>query len=71
VDAETETVMQDIVDTEFRGCTVIAVMHKLLHVTRYDKVALMENGELLEFDDPRLLMAKETRFAELYRSYTT
>ncbi|KXX74503.1 Canalicular multispecific organic anion transporter 2 [Madurella mycetomatis] len=70
VDAETESIMQDIVDTEFQGCTVIAVMHRLLHVARYDKVAFMENGVLLEFDELGLLMAKNTRFAELYRSYT-
>ncbi|KAH6659515.1 ABC transporter [Truncatella angustata] len=71
VDAETEAIMQDIIDTEFKDCTVIAVMHRLQHVARYDKVALMENGVLLEFDGPGVLMAKKTRFAELYKSYTT
>lgn len=69
MDAETESIMQDIVDTEFQGCTVMAVMHRLRHVARYDKVAFMENGTLLEFGKPGLLMSK-TPFAELYRSYT-
>lgn len=70
MDAETEFIMQDIIDTEFRGCTVIAVMHRLQHVARYDKVALLENGALLEFDEPGSLMARKTRFAELYHLYT-
>ncbi|KAI1268251.1 ABC transporter [Xylariaceae sp. FL1019] len=71
VDTETEAIMQNIIDTEFKDCTVISVMHKLQHVTRYDKVALMENGVLLECDAPEVLMGKKTRFAELYQSYTT
>lgn len=71
MDAETEAVMQDIIDTEFKGGTVIAVMYRPQHVVRYDKVALMENGVLLEFDGSGVLMAKKTRFAELYQSHTT
>ncbi|GKT41790.1 ABC transporter atnG [Colletotrichum spaethianum] len=67
VDTETESVMQNIIDNEFGGCTVLAVMHRLTHVARYDKVALFGDGELLEFGEPTSLMSEETRFAELYR----
>ncbi|EXF85940.1 5'-nucleotidase [Colletotrichum fioriniae PJ7] len=49
VDIATESVMQNIVDTEFAGCTVLAVMHRLGHVGQYDKVALLGDGEVLEF----------------------
>lgn len=59
--------MQGIIDTEFRGCTVLAVMHRLGHISRYDKIALLENGELIEFGAPTVLMAEETQFAELVR----
>ena len=44
--------MQDIIDTTFKDCTVLAVMHRLTHITRYDKVALLDNGHLVEFDTP-------------------
>ncbi|GKT91859.1 ABC transporter [Colletotrichum tofieldiae] len=71
VDPETESVMQSIVDTEFRDCTVLAVMHRLTHVARYDKVALFGDGELLEFDEPASLISGKTRFAELYRLSTS
>ncbi|KAK1624485.1 ABC transporter [Colletotrichum phormii] len=67
VDAVTESVMQDVVDTEFVGCTVLAVMHRLGHVVRYDKVALLGNGEVLEFGTPEELISANTKFAELYR----
>ncbi|KAK0615177.1 ABC transporter [Bombardia bombarda] len=67
VDSETESVMQEIIDTEFRGCTVLAVMHRLRHVSRYDRVALLDDGALVEFGDPEELMAGDTRFAKLCR----
>lgn len=68
VDHETEIIMQEIVDSEFKHTTVLAVMHRLEHVTKYDKVALLDEGELVEFDAPSKLMAEESRFAELWMS---
>ncbi|KAL2876598.1 hypothetical protein SGCOL_008176 [Colletotrichum sp. CLE4] len=67
VDAVTESVMQDVIDNEFVGCTVLAVMHRLGHVVRYDKVALLEDGEVLEFGAPEELISANTKFAELCR----
>ncbi|KAK3319769.1 ABC transporter [Cercophora scortea] len=69
LDSEAEAVVQDIINSEFRDCTVLAVMHRLKHVMAYDQVALMDAGSLVEFDEPGALMAGETRFAQLYRSY--
>ncbi|KAL0931143.1 ABC transporter [Colletotrichum truncatum] len=67
VDFETEVALQDVVDNEFRDCTVLAVMHRLKHVSQYDIVALFGDGELLEAGEPSALIAADTRFAELYR----
>ncbi|KAM0255269.1 hypothetical protein ACHAQJ_005924 [Trichoderma viride] len=70
VDKETETIMQDIIDTTFKDCTVLAVMHNLTHITRYDKVMLLENGHLMEFDTPGTLLSQESKFARLYQTST-
>ncbi|KAK5989200.1 ABC multidrug transporter B [Cladobotryum mycophilum] len=67
VDSETEAIMQDIIDTEFKGCTVISVIHRLEHIRSYDKAALFGNGKLLEFDDPKKLMSEKSQLAELHR----
>ncbi|KAF4885361.1 ABC transporter atnG [Colletotrichum fructicola] len=67
VDSETEAIMQDIVDSDFSDCTVLAVMHRLKHVTHYDKVALLGDGRLLEFDTPGSLISGETQFAEMFK----
>lgn len=68
VDGETEAFMQDIIDTTFKDCTVLAVMHRLTHITRYDKVALLDDGHLMEFDTPKTLLGQESRFARLYQT---
>jgi ABC-type multidrug transport system fused ATPase/permease subunit len=67
VDDQVESAMQDVVDTEFRHCTVLAVMHRLKHLSLYEVVALVGDGEILEIGDPSSLIAGDTRFAELYR----
>ena len=69
VDSETEATMQHIVDTEFKDATVLAVMHRLTHIAHYDRVALLDNGTLMEYDNPTTLLAGESKFADLYRSH--
>ncbi|KAK1456724.1 ABC transporter [Colletotrichum cuscutae] len=66
-DSETESLMQNIVDTEFAGCAVLAVMHRLGHVGRYDKVVLLGDGEVLEFGDPQELISRNAKFSDLFR----
>lgn len=61
--------MQEIIDSEFKGCTVLAVMHRLTHIASYDQVALFHAGTLAEFGKTNELIAGDTQFARLYRSY--
>jgi ATP-binding cassette, subfamily C (CFTR/MRP), member 1 len=67
VDSETESIMQQIIDVEFKHCTVIAIMHRLKHISKYDKVALLDNGFLVEYDNPSVLLAKDSSFANLQK----
>ncbi|KAH7359713.1 multidrug resistance-associated protein [Pyrenochaeta sp. MPI-SDFR-AT-0127] len=71
VDNDTEAIMQDIIDTTFKDCTVLAVMHRLTNITQYDKVALLDDGHLMEFDTPQTLLSQDSRFARLYQSSGT
>ncbi|KAI1199362.1 hypothetical protein F5X97DRAFT_296910 [Nemania serpens] len=69
VDTETEAITQGVIDSEFKDSTVIAVMHHQSHIIRYDKVALLEDGHLIEFDAPQtLLQNSNSRFSRLYRT---
>lgn len=46
--------------------TVIAITHRLSTVLDMDRIIVMENGEIVEADEPRALLQKRGRFAELY-----
>lgn len=69
VDHDTETIMQDAIDTEFSNCTVLAVMHRLGSIRKFDKVLVLEDGQVAEYDSPAVLLAKDdSRLAALYKA---
>jgi ATP-binding cassette subfamily C (CFTR/MRP) protein 1 len=68
VGRNTEVVVQGIIERHFASHTVLSVMHRLEHVRKYDKIVLLEAGEVVEFDDPVVLLARPSRFAALYAS---
>lgn len=61
--------MQDIINTEFEAYTVISVVHRLTNVAVYDRVALLNNGSLGEYDEPSKLLARPSKFGELHKSH--
>ena len=61
--------MQGIIDTEFRNCTVLAIVHRLKHVSRYDQVVVLHDGVVVEAGEPDLLIAGDTEFAKMYALY--
>ena len=46
----------DIIRTEFEDSTVITVAHRLNTVLHSDKIMVMENGRVVEFDHPKILL---------------
>lgn len=60
--------MQQLIDIEFASHTVLAVVHRLRLIRHYDRVAVLKNGVLVEFDNPEALLSRESQFAQLYRS---
>ena len=68
VDWETEATMQAIIEQGFASQTVLSVMHRLRYIERYDRVALLKQGRLVEFDSPQALLARDSEFRSLYRA---
>lgn len=69
VDRETERVMQEIIRVEFRDYTIIAVSHRLDMIMDFDRVVVMDTGEIVEVGNPAVLAAQaETRFGDLVRA---
>lgn len=69
VDQQTERIMQETIRTDFKNYTVIAVSHRLDMIMDFDRVVVMDTGEIVEVGNPAML-AKEvgTRFGNLVRA---
>ncbi|KAJ5392854.1 hypothetical protein N7465_011828 [Penicillium sp. CMV-2018d] len=69
VDHETERVMQEIIRVEFKDYTIIAVSHRLDMIMDFDRVVVMDKGEIVEVGNPVVLAGQaETRFGDLVRA---
>ena len=70
VDSETDTLMQTVIRTHFKEQTLIAIVHKLHTILDFDKVALIEKGQVVEFDTPQALLSREgSAFRALFNSF--
>ena len=68
IDLETDELVQQIIRTHFSSHTVIAIAHRLQTILDFDRVAVISDGQLAEFDSPTNLLTREppTMFRALY-----
>jgi len=60
IDYATDTAIQKALRTEFdKDTTFITVAHRLQTIMDYDKIMVLEDGNLVEFDSPSNLLANE------------
>ncbi len=71
VDRKTDELMQIITRDEFKGCTIIAVAHRLETIMDFDRIAVLDRGRLVECGSPARLLAKGSAFKELYDVYSS
>ena len=71
VDKKTDELMQKIIREEFKGCTIIAVAHRLDTILDFDRIAVLGEGQLRECDTPERLLSKPSAFKELYDVYSS
>lgn len=59
--------MQRLIRRKFANHTIIAVAHRIETIMDFDKVAVLDAGRLVEFDNPyRLLETTGSAFGKLY-----
>ncbi|ODA81829.1 hypothetical protein RJ55_00334 [Drechmeria coniospora] len=71
VDEGTEAMMQSVIESEFRGRTILSVMHRFNHIAWYDQVVVMRNGEVVESGSPQSLLETDSAFSTLYHAQAT
>ena len=59
VDMETDNLIQRSIREEFQDSTLIVIAHRLSTIADFDRVLVMGDGKVLEYDEPQLLMEKE------------
>ncbi|XP_049950812.1 probable multidrug resistance-associated protein lethal(2)03659 [Schistocerca serialis cubense] len=57
VDPVTDSLIQQTVRERFAECTVLTIAHRLHTIMDSDKVLVMDNGKLKEFDHPHVLLS--------------
>eukprot|EP00058_Branchiostoma_floridae_P027319 XP_002612810.1 hypothetical protein BRAFLDRAFT_82166 [Branchiostoma floridae] len=69
IDSETDTLIQTTIHEAFEDCTMLTIAHRLNTVMTSDRVMVMDDGQLSEFDTPRALLANQnSRFAAMVKA---
>ncbi|KII89764.1 hypothetical protein PLICRDRAFT_39929 [Plicaturopsis crispa FD-325 SS-3] len=58
VDYETDKKIQDTIANEFIDRTILCIAHRLRTIISYDRICVLDAGQIAEFDTPRRLYEK-------------
>ncbi|XP_070166360.1 ATP-binding cassette sub-family C member 5-like isoform X2 [Polyergus mexicanus] len=66
VDPETEATVQNTLQNEFADCTVLTIAHRLQTVVASNRILVMSDGKIVEFDAPAALLSQpDSEFSKL------
>ncbi|XP_061243086.1 ATP-binding cassette sub-family C member 11 isoform X2 [Bos javanicus] len=58
LDLEMDILIQHVIHESFRGCTVLIIAHRVTTILNCDRILVMGNGKVVEFDKPEVLQRK-------------
>ncbi|CAF0789068.1 unnamed protein product [Adineta steineri] len=62
VDNATDELIQQAIRDKFEECTVLTIAHRLRTIIDSDRILVLANGEVLEFDTPSSLLANSNSY---------
>ncbi|XP_030650146.1 ATP-binding cassette sub-family C member 5 [Chanos chanos] len=66
MDTETDALIQETIRTSFKDCTTLTIAHRLHTVLNCDRIMVLNQGQVVEFDEPSKLLANEnSRFCAM------
>lgn len=71
IDMKTEEIIQKAINELLINSTIITIAHRIKTIIHYDKILVMSNGEIVEYDSPEVLINNTSSlFYELYKNST-
>lgn len=68
IDFKTEEIIQKATNLILKNSTVITIAHRIKTILHYDRILVLRNGEIVEFDSPdNLINDTNSLFYELYK----
>jgi len=67
IDELTDHLIQKMIKTEFKETTVITIAHRLNTIIQYDKILVLDQGNIAEFEDPVNLLESGGYFSKLIK----
>lgn len=60
IDEKTDHLIQRMIKVAFKNTTVITIAHRINTIMQYDKIVVLEQGDIVELDTPINLINKDT-----------
>ena len=68
IDYKTEELIQKAINELLNNSTFITIAHRIKTIINYDRIMVLDNGQIVNFDSPKnLLNDKKSLFYELYK----
>ncbi|XP_035239753.1 multidrug resistance-associated protein 5 isoform X1 [Anguilla anguilla] len=66
MDTETDSLIQETIRAAFEDCTTLTIAHRMQTVLNCDRIMVLAQGQVVEFDEPSRLLANEnSRFCAM------
>ena len=65
IDGEADQRISRVLTTEFSESTVISIAHRLQTIAGFDRVVVLSEGSLVDFDRPIELLSRPSLFKEM------